>query len=502
MQQAPSTPYADRAMISLAGRSHGDECQAIIEEIEHPRRKFRFWNVVQMASTTQPPLRPGPGQKRVVGYLCITNQNIENKHDERLFFADGRIVSIELTSALRERYEELIADYKERHRDAVAKSAHPENPKGRNPAFSRFVIRNIGDKLEDGDLVYVMLRGAASGPQAEFIVPVSVPRVGFTQTIGDRLDPGVEIEDSILHKCRRYDALCPACRTFGWVSGEVSRDLAVPVAYAGRVRFSCAKLTHSHGTSDGTLAILSSPKPTTTRFYLRPADGSRPRDGEEDQQTDYSEAAKRRLRGRKFYRHHGDKFNELEYARQGEVCDDQNRSVRGIQKSGSTFEFTVDFENLAPVELGAMLWAIEMEGWNHRLGMGKPLGFGSAIIQVTDLQILNIDARYRNLESAWVPALGRKDALVNEFQEAMAERYGKEFHKLENIRDLKALLAESAKLPVHYPRPTEEPQVEGRNYEWFMGNKRSGRDAGPRLVLRLAEEDTEGLPLIDRYGKT
>ena len=47
-------------------------------------------------------------------------------------------------------------------------------------------------------------------PQVEFIAPAAVPRVTYRHAIADLID-------SHLKKCEDYDALCPACRTFGWV---------------------------------------------------------------------------------------------------------------------------------------------------------------------------------------------------------------------------------------------------------------------------------------------
>jgi hypothetical protein len=91
---------------------------------------------------------------------------------------------------------------------------------------------------------------------------------------------------------------------------------------------------------------------------------------------------------------------------------------------------------------------------------------------------------------------------VTLFQETMAALYGAPFDELENVRDLKALLGEPPELPIHYPRVDRKPSAEGKNFEWFVGNKRSGRDGGPRVVLDLADEDKEGLPLIDKQGNT
>jgi hypothetical protein len=90
------------------------------------------------------------------------------------------------------KYEELIADYQERHSDAVRKRQHPDQPQGGEPAFSRFILERTGRneaKLRDGDLVYAMLERASGGYRVKFIVPVSVPRVGFERKIGDLLHP-------------------------------------------------------------------------------------------------------------------------------------------------------------------------------------------------------------------------------------------------------------------------------------------------------------------------
>jgi CRISPR-associated protein (TIGR03986 family) len=504
LRNAPTSDYARRGRLSLAGWKHNEPCQALIEQVQHPRRRFTFWNVKKIARPTAPPLRPTGSQRRVEGYVCITNQNIDNKHDERVFFSVGKPVRIPLDDEVQKRYNQLIADYQERHADEVAKRSHPGRPHGKEAGFSWFVYQRTGtkNKLQDGDLVYAMLAQDARGVYLDYIAPVSVPRIGYDQTIGERLDPGLSKEESHQHTCQSYNALCPACRVFGWVHQDAPEETEVPVAYAGRVRFSHGKLQHNAGTiAKETLAILSTPKPTTTRFYLRPADERRPiGHNREDQEVGYDADARQQLRGRKVYRHHGEQLSSQEYKRAGNVKDDQNRTVHEIQQPGTVFEFTVEFTSLAPVELGALIWSLDMEGWHHRLGMAKPLGFGSVQIEVTDLEVFNPEDRYKNLASDRPPLIEDKETCVVQFKAAMRERYGKDFEDLDNIRDLQALLAESSDLPVHYPRPTQDPHREGRNFEWFMGNKRSGRNAGPRLELPLAVDDDEGLPLIDKRG--
>lgn len=502
--QSPNSPYAARKKLSLTGWKHGDPCRALVEEIQHPQRGFSFWNVIALVRPDASLPVPLAGQRAVSGYLCITNQNIENKHDERFFFAATPVQPLELPSLVRQRYQELIQDYQERHADDVASrrkhQKSPVLPDGKAAGFSRFIIEKAAAKLDDGDLVYAMLEQTGRVLTVKYIVPVSVPRVGYKHTIGDLL-----LEEAAT-RCTHYDQLCPACRMFGWVwhRDDPTRErptIEHATAYAGRVRFSSAQCIHDAGNFTATLAILSTPKPTTTRFYLTPVN-SKPQNGLDDERSNFDTTGYQ-LRGRKIYRHHGEQLREREYKSVDGKKSDQNRTLEGVQQAGTIFEFEVDFENLAPVELGALLWSLEMEGWHHRIGLGKPLGLGSATIRVTALQVIDIVTRFGSLSAttALVDRLADKETLIATFKAAMRERYGTDFNRLAPVRDLRALLATAPSKPVHYPRSSCEPQPEGKNYEWFVGNKRSGRNAGPRLTLALAEDDRDGLPLLDRSGE-
>jgi len=509
--RAPRSPYSVRRFVSLSRLGHEDPCEAVIELVKHPLRNFEFWNVVQIAPSGSH-LKPSrPDQKIIHGYLCITNQNIQNKHDERIFFSAGSPVRIPLPDTVRQRYRELIKDYQDRHADEVQKRLKrrdknpsvppPDEPEGDEAAFSRFILDPAETDLHDGSLVYVMLEPAGRTARVAFIVPVSVPRVVYEQTIADRLAPDAKDDD--LHKCRSYDALCPACRAFGWVYGSDDRSMPILAsdelaAYAGRINVTYGKAKNITGKFDATLAILSSPKPTTTRFYLRPLNGADPQDGRDDLQVNYNVEARQQLRGRKFYRHQGKQCRNQEYSSPNGKETDQNRTLKDIVEAGSTFEFEITFENLTEVELGALLWTLELEGWHHRLGFAKPLGFGSLTIAVQEFELLDPKARYEDFMPGWKPVLSEKFWYVEQFKVAMKNRYGRDFNELDNIRDLEALLAESPDLPVHYPRSSRKPQPDGKNYEWFMGNKRKG---APRLTLPLAPKDNEGFPLIDKSGE-
>ena len=477
------------------GVEHGEACYALLRPFQHPHPKIQFWDVVEIRRERSDLPDPQDGERIEQGWLCVTNQNIEPKHSERFFFRvrDNREGPelIDLPKGVRQAYEALIKDYQKRHHNAVQKRRKKNQPLGKpvgdEPGFSRFVYQYDESKLKGGELVYALLEGTVDSPRVKFIAPVSIPRVGYERSVGDFLR-------RFLRRCKDPDALCPACRTFGWVWDSPPKD-ADQVAYAGRVRFSHGILLQSTGElPETTLAILSTPKPTTTLFYLLNADG------EPDARVDYN-TEDARLRGRKFYRHHGDQLSKQEYQRAGGKKDDQNRTIKGALQKDSTFTFTLDFENLAPLELGALLYALELEeGMYHRLGYAKPLGFGSVKITVEEVKVLDWERQLQSLEAGagWEtiePA--RWKQYEQGFLREMKSLYGDDFENIV-LADLRALLMEPPNLPIHYPRTGKRPDPDGKNFEWFMGNKKRGKNAFP---LALAFEDTKGLPLLNKKGE-
>lgn len=501
--------------ISLNHLKHGDGCYALLEPVQHPFPKVQFWDVVSVDKDKDVlEQQKSKNQKVEYGWLCLNNQNIETKHSERFFFrADNNQTgpkTIPLSKKTLEEYEDLIIDYQERHKDALKKRVQKEQPITKpiskaDAAYSRFIYRKEERRVKGGELVYAFLEESGDKVEAIFIAPVSVPRVAYEKRLKDVL------EYSHLEKCVELTKLCPACRTFGWVWGTGDPRETTPqnriTAYAGRVLFTHAKLTYDAGSFNTTLSILSSPKPTTFRFYLRAANGKN-KEGRDDDWVNY-DASGQVIRGRKFYYHHGKQLNETEYQRASEnnktkpIKDDQNRTVLGVQDKDSRFQFDVHFENLSEIELGALLWSLEMEGWHHKIGMAKPLGFGSVKVQVVGLNFVDV-TNYKNLFSTHsdenlTPIA--HTSFVEFYKKEMSISYALDFDQLANIRDMKAILDQAPELPIHYPRTTKKPKPEGKNFEWFMGNSRSGRNAGPRLTLHIADNPQQGLPLLDKQGR-
>lgn len=416
----------------------------------------------------------------VFGWLHITGPNIENKRAERLFFRwdDRQPEPLQIHQIPDSYLYECSADVVEEYNHHL---------KGYSERLGE-KVESLGERreLKVGDLVYALCETGENCKTVKMLRLVCVPRVRYKYCRQKFLPKH-------LARCSEYNNLCPACRVFGWVleskpkKKEEKNDCKLTVyaeregkasgdsddykltAYAGRVRFSHGRITGDYETENEiTLAILATPKPTATAFYLLGPSG------QPDPKVTY-DTVNAQLRGRKYYRHQG-KAEPEEYCTPEK--SEQNRTVRGVLKPGATFTFTVEFENLAPLELGALLYALELEeGMFHRLGYAKPLGFGSVKLTVENTEIIDWESRLKDItpNCGWQSVNGVK--FKQDFLKEMNILYGKDkFAGL--LSELRALLGSPPKLPVHYPRPGERLDPKHHpQYEWFVGNKKRINEA-------------------------
>jgi CRISPR-associated protein (TIGR03986 family) len=525
--------YGNKSVDIPLGYQEGEPLYALLQSTVHGKPTFKYWQVLEL-SVEEALMRQklehekSAGLRVARGWLYITKRNIGNKHDERFFFrsrdANQKLQeTIAIPEPVIRDWENLISDYRERLGDEIKRRRgdhkDPASFYGpKEPAFSSYIIsdgkKSDCKRLAEGDLVYARLRPPAQCPVIEWLAPAAVPRRAYRDSILDLLP-------AHLRPCNRYEELCPACRMFGWVRNpeygaddrksqdapEIAEQRGGPVAYRSRLRFQNGSLIAEQGSMRRSLSILSSPKPTTARFYLM--DKNRQTlDGADESDCVYDQA-RNLLRGRKFYLHHGNLDNESEenFRKNPERNNnDQNRTVLDALKPGCKFKFAIEFDNLAPLELGALLWSLELDGCYHRLGYAKPLGFGSIGVEVcghddekkSGVFVLDPVARYTAIEETGIRRVDccvwRKWAEL--FKESLAQKYGpgKSFDELDNIQDLRAILSKAPhNLPVHYPRPSREVREEGANFEWFLGNKR-----GPKKALDFP--GGKALPIIDRNG--
>lgn len=102
-----------------------------------------------------------------------------------------------------------------------------------------------------------------------------------------------------------------------------------------------------------------------------------------------------RLRGRKFYWHRSKP--------EAPLPPNDNLKMQAVYRplaAGACFDFTVSFERLTPLELGAVIESLEFpQGHAHKLGLGKPFGLGSVRIDVewSVSRVEGVRERYRSL---------------------------------------------------------------------------------------------------------
>lgn len=186
------------------------------------------------------------------------------------------------------------------------------------------------------------------------------------------------------------------------IFGYVPQDKEGKSAIAGRVSVSDAFMQGDAKEAllpETYLKILSSPKPSAFQQYL-----TQKYPNEATSLFHYNTSTKlTTLRGHKFYWHKG-AINESDYKADEKTVQEFKKQlsppVKPI-KEGQTFRFEINFENLRPEELGALLWVLDKakdDDYRLKLGMGKPYGLGSIKIEYK-LEFDDRRNRYKELFS-------------------------------------------------------------------------------------------------------
>lgn len=478
--------YEDRKINVLKEEDNwrcGEEAYAILTRTKNNTVKVK-------AIARRPEGLPADGESPIYhGWVKVTGRTIETKRNESFFYFKGDPAKTQKVFFDAEREADFNA------------ILHAQRHERKDDFHSQVQ----SDRLAPGNLVYVELEPDEA--TVRNIALAKVARLRYRCAIGDLLPDHLKPAD-------QYEKLDIASRVFGWVRATPAEDHKARVAYAGRVRFSHALLTEDGDrgvyADEMPLAILATPKPTTTLFYLRKkvSEWNEEERKKPGAATSIGYDGPNELRGRKFYRHHGNALNRLEYERAERRRDHQNRSVRGVRAPGNVFVFTIDFHSLSPLELGALLWTLYLssdEGCFFRLGYAKPLGFGSLKLSVQCIDLIDVSARYASLNaSGWRSAnLWERSRWLECFETAMKRCYGKPLRELPNIADLIALLSQPKRNQpshIHYPRTEVQPQPDGKNFEWFVANKAKStrvNEAGPNLALEVPDAQ-EGLVLLEK----
>jgi hypothetical protein len=328
--------------------------------------------------------------------------------------------------------------------------------------------------------------------------------------------------------------LTPAERIFGVVHGKEkvikdakSHNLASRVRFSDARKLSSVELLRPRTQEDFQLKILASPKPPSPAMYFQ--------DGPTKRGLDLNS---HKPNGRKYYLPHDpDKVNidedpPWESRLQGKH---KTQKIRCCPfKESQTFYFHIDFDNLADAELGLLLTALSpdrnsVDGFVHRLGLGKPLGLGSVTVRVGGVFLIDRVARYGR--NALDPAGHRySDILAAPWQNVGILEAASGLGTCPSPAELSKLATVSLKseqeqslvdsttlellkkvgnrnnqndLTIHYPYciPEDagadfEPSEE-KGYEWFVQNDRSSQRQNLKPVPAGANQK---LPSLTPYA--
>ena len=170
--------------------------------------------------------------------------------------------------------------------------------------------------------------------------------------------------------------------------------------------------------------ILAEPKPTAFQLYLEQDINSITpvynRHGQLSGWNNINSYNSNTIgRGNKLYWHKDDS-TWYENEENVEKHKTQYTKIKPINP-GAKFKGRIRFENLTDVELGALLFVLDLpDGFFHKIGMGKPHGLGSVKIS-PKLFLSNRKDRYKNLFAELGELKAQSKEKINEFKKRFEE---------------------------------------------------------------------------------
>lgn len=271
---------------------------------------------------------------------------------------------------------------------------------------------------------------------------------------------------------------------FGYVEGEKPRD----IARIGRVFITDGILREGQGNiveayqkQEPEQILLSSPKPTTFQHYLVQEENIATSQLKHyaSQPPTETQAGSTVVRGHKLYWH---KSKKIQSKTDKSVSDTQVSLIKPI-KSASSFQFTIHFEDLREVELGALLWVLDLardEQYRLSLGMGKPLGMGA--VKITHVLYLNQrKQRYETLfaDEQWFTGYSAEpdspEPYINAFDAHIRQAIGATESSLKEVRRIKMLLAMLSWTEAPPPEQTRYLEIERDANQSHIGTPKNGK---------------------------
>jgi len=195
--------------------------------------------------------------------------------------------------------------------------------------------------------------------------------------------------------------------------------------------------------------ILSNPKPTCFQHYLE----QKLKNLEDHPKNLAHYNLDNPIRGHKLYWHRSGE-NWIEENKENIRKHPTQYTCITPVRPNSVFKGRIRFENLSKVELGALLFALDLpKCCAHKLGMGKPLGLGSVRI-TPNLYLSDRNKRYSDLFAEW-DRLEEKSNEISEFKKAfekyvldkLGESNKSSLWEIDRMKELKTMLDFNNKPP-------------------------------------------------------
>jgi CRISPR-associated protein (TIGR03986 family) len=438
--------------------------------------KFNYWRVLKIAPHGTQPSQPAPspvpstrsGEKHHIplamppkfissGFVCVTGLNFDRKHDERVFFVDGEApFEAPLTDSLKSAWKNLISDYRT-NQDLVNGRERPGALQ--TAGWSRHMKGDAEWDLNDGSLVYARIDAKR---HVEELYPVMIARKLYP------LSP-LSLLPKTLRPATHKSQLSPADRVFGWVSQD-SETLDNP-AYRSQLRVGVVNCTTDNAIevfpAPIVLPILGQPKPAQGRFYIGNQHGKTQPNG--GSKTDRGYRSGNRIRGPKAYPHHC-RFTLVKIRNQPHVASNQNRTITGCIKKDTHFDVDLHILNLSRTELAALLWLLSLPTSHYlRLGLGKPLGFGSVQVEIDSSASCVADGR------DWIANLREWNTNPVSIElSSLRSEYESKMNALNPLllQSFLQIAKGFGDVDVQYPPSPNSPNEVGQHFKWFMANEK------------------------------
>lgn len=274
--------------------------------------------------------------------------------------------------------------------------------------------------------------------------PAQIGRKVFTKSVTQKLGSASRCDG---------DELCPTCLLFG----RVNKDKSL----AGRVRFADATIKNYKYNPNNYIDLISgTPHPSNIDMYSREQRGI-------DWDSDNTLMA-----GRKFYWHH----NPDMYFIKNKVNGNENTKIKSryyyidnkqLETTNNKFKGKIYFDDITLEELNNLYKAICLVDNNHmhKLGHGKPFGFGSCNFEILNVNSNDITKEELDKDLKWLDT-------------------DKELEYILDFNALKQYINQNIKITY----PFSNDPLRDKGYEWFSNNKR------PKQIL-------QHLPsLLDSFG--